>query len=114
MVTGNPDSSREATSHLEAQERAKAARYQSTPTGPLPSGLLCCPLVHISRDLFLASAAFWLLHRISHSIARLSAPSDPHSWGHHLATTFQLNCERLAHTLCLHDWRMHKACASLL
>ena len=92
----------------------KAARYGTRPNGPLPGGITCVPLLHLSGDLFLGSSALLLLHKLCLSIARSSAPSDPLAWGAHVASTFHKQCQALAYTLCLHDFRMHLSCGRLL
>ena len=114
MVTGNPDPGQPAAAHVSNQERGKAARYGSRPNGSLPGGLLCIPLLHLSGDLFLGSSALLLFHKFCLSIAHASASSDPLAWGAHLACIFQRQCQALASTLCLHDFRMHLSCGRLL
>ena len=114
MVTGNPDPTLPATAHLSQQERGKAARYGTRPNGPLPGGITCVPLLHLSGDLFMGSSALLLLYKLCLSIARSSAPSDPLAWGAHVASTFHRQCQALAYTLCLHDFRMHLSCGCLL
>ena len=77
MVTGNPNPSQPAATHLSNQERGKAARYGSRPNGSLPGGILCVPLLHLSGDLFLGSSALIFLHKLCLSTARASAPLIP-------------------------------------
>ena len=48
------------------------------------------------------------------AIARASAPADPLAWGAHLASAFPRQCQALASTLCLHDFRMHLSCGRLV
>ena len=114
QCTGLPDFEGSALHHLLRQDDVKARRYGVAPQGRLPGGLTLHPLTHLSGIPFLGRAALLLLHRLSHMTACSTAPLEPTAWSAHLAAVRSRHAASLARSLSLADWRMHRACGTLL